>query len=118
MKVFRKDKILDNDLIDKISKEKEALYNIDHPFLVCMRYGFFNDERLFFLMDFVSGGQLYDYLHEKQRLPENQVKLYITTIASAIGHLHDKNLIHGDIQSTNIFIANDGYLILADHVKS
>ena len=56
MKVIRKDKILDNDLIDNILKEKEALYNIDHPFLVCMRYGFSNDERLFFLMDFVSGG--------------------------------------------------------------
>jgi serine/threonine protein kinase len=62
MKVIRKDKILDNDLIDNIVKEKQALQNTDHPFLVHMRYGFSTEERLFFVMDFVRGGDLYSYL--------------------------------------------------------
>ena len=66
MKVIRKDKILENDyLIENIIKEKESLFNIDHPFLVCMRYAFSSEERLFFIMDYIKGGQLYDYLQDQ-----------------------------------------------------
>ena len=56
MKVIRIDKILDNDLIDNIIKEKNALQNTEHPFLVHLFYGFKTFERLFFVMDFVRGG--------------------------------------------------------------
>jgi serum/glucocorticoid-regulated kinase 2 len=105
-------------LIENIIKEKEILLNIDHPFLVCMRYAFSSPERLFFIMDYIKGGQLYDYLQDKQRLEEKDVQLYVANLASAVGHLHDKNLIHGDIKSSNIFIDTNGYLILADFRKA
>ena len=114
MKVIRKDKILDKDLIDNIVNEKKTLQNTDHPFLVHMRYGFSTDERLFFVMDFVRGGELYAYLKEVSRVDEKDAKLYIASLASAIGHLHDNNLIHRDIKPENILIDTDGYPILAD----
>lgn len=64
MKVIRKDRILDNDLIDNIIKEKKALQNTNHTFLVHMSYGFSTDERLFFVMDYIRGGDLYEYLQD------------------------------------------------------
>ena len=79
-----------------------------------MKYGFSTEERLFFVMDYVRGGELYDHMSENIRLEESDVKLYIATLAMALGHLHDQNLIHRDIKPDNILIDVNGYLILSD----
>ena len=53
MKVIRKDHILQEDMLKNIIEEKRLLNENSHPFLVHMEYGFQNDERLFFVMDYI-----------------------------------------------------------------
>jgi serine/threonine protein kinase len=62
MKCIRKDLILENDQMENINLEKDILYKIDHPFLVNMEYVFQNDFRIYFLMVFVKGGELFRHL--------------------------------------------------------
>jgi len=59
MKCLRKDKILDYDQVESTLLEKEILQKADHPFLVGMEYVFQTDARLFFIMKFVRGGELF-----------------------------------------------------------
>ena len=76
MKSLRKDVILDYDQIESTLLEKDILQKADHPFLVGMEYLFMSDLRLFFVMPFIRGGELYRFFKAKRRFKENEVKFY------------------------------------------
>ena len=76
MKCIRKDIILENEQMENIQLEKDILRQIDHPFLVNMEYVFQNEFRIYFLMKFVKGGELFRHLVEVRMFPENQAKFF------------------------------------------
>ena len=59
-----------------------------NPFLAKMNYIFMNEHRLFFVMPFINGGELYKVYCKVKRFPENLVKFYAAQIVLAIGALH------------------------------
>lgn len=71
MKCIRKDIIIENEQMENIQLEKDILYTIDHPFLVNMEYVFQNEYRIYFLMHFVKGGELFRHLVNVKRFPED-----------------------------------------------
>lgn len=79
-----------------------------------MDYVFQNDMRLYFVMPFVRGGELYKHFLKNKRFPEAQVKFYAAQIALAIGYLHKKDILHRDLKLENILIDETGYLKLID----
>jgi len=64
MKSLRKDVILDYDQIESTLLEKDILQKADHPFLVGMEYVFQTDHKIFFVMKFVRGGELFMHLRK------------------------------------------------------
>lgn len=70
MKCIRKDVVIENESMDSLKLEKEILYSVDHPFIVSMDYVFENQFRIFFLMDFIEGGELFRHLVKVRRFPE------------------------------------------------
>jgi len=76
MKCIRKDVILENEQMANIQLEKDILYSISHPFLVNMEYVFQNEFRIYFLMKFVKGGELFRHLVTVKRFPEDQAKFF------------------------------------------
>lgn len=70
--------------------------------------------RLYFVMPFVRGGELYKHFLKTKRFPEQQVKFYAIQIALAIGYLHSKDICHRDMKLENILIDETGYLKLID----
>ena len=88
MKSLRKDVLIDYDQIENTKLEKEILQRADHPFLVGMDYVFQTDQKIFFVMRFVRGGELFMHLSKVRRFPEERAKFYAAQIAIAIGHLH------------------------------
>ena len=71
MKCIRKDVILENEQMENIQLEKDILYQISHPFLVNMEFVFQNEFRIYFLMKFVKGGELFRHLVTVKRFPED-----------------------------------------------
>ena len=76
MKCIRKDLIIEHNQLDNITMEKNILNSIDHPFLVNMEYVFQNEFRIYFLMKFIKGGELFRHLVEVKHFPENEVKFF------------------------------------------
>jgi serine/threonine protein kinase len=70
MKCIRKDIIIDNEQFDNIKLEKDILFNVDHPFVVGMEFVFQSEARIYFLMNFVSGGELFRHLVKVKRFSE------------------------------------------------
>lgn len=70
MKCIRKDIIIDNEQFDNIKLERDILFNIEHPFIVGMEYVFQNEYRIYFLMNFIKGGELFRHLVKVKRFSE------------------------------------------------
>ena len=64
MKSLRKDTILDYDQVESTLLEKDILQKADHPFLVGMEFVFQTDLKIFFVMKFVRGGELFMHLRK------------------------------------------------------
>lgn len=114
IKAIRKDVLIETEQVESTKLERDILLECDHPFLWGMDYVFQNDLRLYFVMPFVRGGELYKHFLSWKRFPEQQVKFYAAQIALAIGYLHSKNICHRDMKLENILIDETGYLKLID----
>lgn len=114
MKSLRKDVILENDQVESTKLEKEILLKAKHPFFVKMAYIFQTDQKIYFVMNFIRGGELFTHLQNEKRFKEERTKFYAAQIVSAIGYLHKKKIIYRDIKPENILMGEDGYLYLAD----
>ena len=76
IKAIRKDVLLDFKQVKNTKLEKDILFSCNHPFLLGMDYLFQTSERLYFVMPFVRGGELYKIFKAKKRLPEKVVRFY------------------------------------------
>ena len=115
VKTIRKDVIIETDQIEAISLERDILLKTEHPFLVSMDFVFQSELRLYFVMPFIQGGELYKHFLSNKRFPEEVVKFYSIQLALAIGHLHSQGIIHRDLKLENILIDKDGYLKIIDY---
>ena len=114
IKSIRKDKILMNQVLEKVRLEKDILFQLDHPFLCGMKYFFQTDLRLYFVMPFIQGGEMYRILCSVKRFAENSAKFYAAQLVMAIGHLHEKGFMHRDLKLENIMMDESGYLKIID----
>ena len=101
---------------DNIMSEKNILSKINHPFIVNMYFSFQDNDNLYLIMDYLSGGDLrYHLSHRKSSLfTENQTKFFITNIIIALDYIHSKKIIHRDIKPENLLLDMNGYLRLTD----
>lgn len=114
MKSLRKDVIIEYDQVESTRLEKDILLQADHPFLVGMSYVFQTEQKIFFVMRFVRGGELFMHLRQVTRFSEDRARFYAIQVAMALGHLHQKNIIYRDLKPENILMDEDGYICLTD----
>ena len=62
MKCIRKDLIIEHDQLNNISREKDILWKVNHPFLINMDYVFQDFFRIYFIMPFIKGGMIFSHL--------------------------------------------------------
>jgi len=89
MKVLKKDHVKRRRQIEHTRTERKVLGTVRHPFIVSMHYAFQSDTKLYFVLDYCPGGELFFWLSREKRLPEHMSRFYTSEIALAIGHLHD-----------------------------
>ena len=79
-----------------------------------MRCSFQSREKLFIIMDFLAGGELFLRLGREGIFLEKDAKFYIAEITLALEHLHMKGILHRDLKPENILLSTDGHLCLTD----
>lgn len=114
MKSIRKDIMIENDQIESAKMEKKILLNNKHPFLVKMSYVFQTEQKVYFVMNFIRGGELFTHLNNEKRFSEDKARFYAIQIMLSIGYLHKQDILYRDIKPENILMGEDGYLFLAD----
>jgi len=94
--------------------EKHILQRIHHPFLVNLHYSFQTEDKLYFVLDYINGGELFFHLQKEKRFAEERVKFYAAEILLALEHLHANGIIYRDLKPENILITSEGHICLTD----
>ena len=114
MKSLKKDILIEQEQIENTLLEKEILQTIDYPLLCGLVFCFQTEERIYFVMPFLSGGELFQHLRKFRTFSEEKVRFYGAQIALALEYLHKKGIVYRDLKPENILMDDQGYLKLAD----
>uniref|UniRef100_A0A8C2JC52 Serine/threonine-protein kinase Sgk1 n=1 Tax=Cyprinus carpio TaxID=7962 RepID=A0A8C2JC52_CYPCA len=115
IKVLQKKVILKKREQKHIMAERNVLLkNVKHPFLVGLHYSFQTTDKLYFVLDFVNGGELFFHLQKERTFPEPRAKFYIAEMACALGYLHSLNIVYRDLKPENILLDSQGHIVLTD----
>jgi cGMP-dependent protein kinase 1 len=111
IKAINKSKIDQEELHSYISMERSILLQIDHQFIVKLVKTLKDSMRIFFLMEYVNGKELFDVIRDIGLLNKSQCIFYTANILEAIHYLHSKNFIYRDIKPENVMVTESVILI-------
>ncbi|XP_048511087.1 atypical protein kinase C-like [Athalia rosae] len=116
MKVIKKALVTDDEDIDWVQTEKHVFETAsNHPFLVGLHSCFQTPSRLFFVIEFVRGGDLMFHMQRQRRLPEEHARFYAAEISLALNFLHRKGIIYRDLKLDNVLLDHEGHVKLTDY---
>lgn len=105
---------LSNYMIHKLLAERNILSKTKCPFIVTLYYAFQTKDKLYFVMEFMKGGELFYYLKAEHRFCEGSAIFYAAEILVALGYLHSQNIIYRDLKPENILVDAEGHIKIAD----
>ena len=114
MKMITKASLTKTKLIQHTQAEQRVLTQIDHPFLIHLHWSFQTADKLYFVMDYVNGGELFFHLAQTGKFSEERTKFYIAELVCALGYLHDRDIIYRDLKPENVLLYADGHVCLTD----
>lgn len=116
MKVIKKELVNDDEDIDWVQTEKHVFeVASNHPFLVGLHSCFQTPSRLFFVIEFVNGGDLMFHMQRQRRLLEEHARFYAAEICLALNYLHDKGIVYRDLKLDNVLLDSEGHVKLTDY---
>ena len=114
MKSMSKRLLAEDNNIHQILIEREVLLHNQHPFLVSAHFTFQTDAKVFIVLDYVPGGELFGRLKTEGRISESRARLYAAEILLGLQHLHKLGFIYRDMKPENILVDADGHLKVTD----
>ena len=94
--------------------ERILLSKMNNPFLVKLYCCFQDNEHLYFIMEFIQGGELFFHLHRETRFDDEKTSFYIAELILALDFLHKNKVIYRDIKPENILLDVEGHIKLTD----
>uniref|UniRef100_A0A3Q2NZW3 non-specific serine/threonine protein kinase n=1 Tax=Fundulus heteroclitus TaxID=8078 RepID=A0A3Q2NZW3_FUNHE len=116
MKVLKKAAIVQKAKTTEHTRtERQVLEHIrQSPFLVTLHYAFQTQSKLHLILDYVSGGEMFTHLYQRDHFSEEAVRIYIGEIILALEHLHKLGIVYRDIKLENILLDSEGHVVLTD----
>nr|CAH8838031.1 unnamed protein product [Trichobilharzia regenti] len=115
VKVLKKEVILQDEDVDCTLTERRILVlAVHHPFLTALYCAFQTEDRLFFVMEYVNGGDLMFQIQRARRFDEARARFYAAEVILALMFLHNHYIVYRDLKLDNILLDAEGHCKLAD----
>ncbi|KAF9354327.1 Serine/threonine kinase [Mortierella sp. NVP85] len=118
IKALKKDSIVKHDEVESARSEKRIFQVANkerHPFLTTLHSCFQTDTRLYFVMEYVRGGDLMMHIQRDRRFGERRAKFYGCEVLLALQYFHQNDIIYRDLKLDNILLTLDGHVKIADY---
>nr|XP_046255792.1 serine/threonine-protein kinase Sgk2b [Scatophagus argus] len=114
-------KVLQKHMIVKRKEQRHVmversvlLKGLQHPFLVGLHFSFQTPNMLYFVLDYVNGGELFFHLQRDGSFSEPRALFYAAEMATALGYLHSLDIVYRDLKPENILLDSEGHVMLTD----
>lgn len=114
MKTLKKSDVLNRNQVAHVKAERDILAEADNEWVVKLYYSFQDADQLYFVMDYIPGGDLMNLLVKLQIFDEKLAQFYIAELVMALESVHKMGFIHRDIKPDNILIDKNGHIKLTD----
>jgi serum/glucocorticoid-regulated kinase 2 len=114
LKTIRKQHIISRSEVAHTLAERSVLAQINNPFIVPLKFSFQSPEKLYLVLAFVNGGELFHHLQKEQRFDINRSRFYAAELLCALECLHGFGVIYRDLKPENILVDYVGHIALCD----
>jgi classical protein kinase C len=117
IKVLKKEFIIENDEVESIRSEKRVFLIANrerHPFLTNLHACFQTETRVYFVMEYISGGDLMLHIQRGQ-FGAKRAQFYAAEVCLALKYFHENGVIYRDLKLDNILLTLDGHIKIADY---
>jgi serine/threonine protein kinase len=114
LKVLRKDNIIRRNQVEHTKTERSVLGYVRHPFIVGMNMAFQSKDKLYFVLDFCAGGELFFHLGKLGKFPEPRARFYAAEILTALNYVHSLDIVYRDLKPENVLLTAQGHIRLTD----
>ncbi|CAO3637524.1 unnamed protein product [Cunninghamella blakesleeana] len=114
MKVLRKSRIISRSEVTHTMAEKTVLAKVRNPFIVPLKFAFQSPDKLYLVLAFINGGELFHHLQLEGRFSEERSRFYTAELLCALECLHGFNVVYRDLKPENILIDYNGHIALCD----
>ncbi|KAL6453233.1 YPK2 Serine/threonine-protein kinase YPK2/YKR2 [Candida maltosa Xu316] len=114
LKVLRKQHIVSRSEVTHTLAERTVLARINNPFIVPLKFSFQSPEKLYLVLSFINGGELFWHLQREGKFSMDRSRFYIAELLMALESLHELNVIYRDVKPENILLDYQGHIALCD----
>nr|XP_016514837.1 PREDICTED: CBL-interacting serine/threonine-protein kinase 24-like [Nicotiana tabacum]XP_016514838.1 PREDICTED: CBL-interacting serine/threonine-protein kinase 24-like [Nicotiana tabacum] len=114
IKVLAKSTILKNKMVEQIKREISIMKIVRHPCIVRLHEVLASRTKIYIIMEFVTGGELFDKIVHQVRLPEKEARRYFQQLIDAVAHCHSKGVYHRDLKPENLLLDCQDNLKVSD----
>ncbi|KAK4999828.1 Serine/threonine kinase [Elasticomyces elasticus] len=117
IKVLKKEFIIENDEVESTRSEKRVFLIANkehHPFLLNLHACFQTETRVYFVMEYISGGDLMLHIQRGQ-FGTKRAQFYAAEVCLALKYFHENGVIYRDLKLDNILLTLDGHIKIADY---
>ncbi|GES59570.1 serine/threonine protein kinase [Aspergillus terreus] len=100
--------------LPKIYREISILRDLSHPNIVRLHEMVETDRHIGIIMEYASGGELFDYILNNRYLKDNSARRLFAQLVSGVGYLHKKGIVHRDLKLENLLLDRNRNIIITD----
>lgn len=104
MKILDKKRVAKYDKIANVMREKDIMFDLEHPNIARLEKTFQDPDSLFFLMEYAPNGDLSGLIKREKKLPDKLTRFYACEIINALEYLREFNIVHRDLKPENILL--------------
>ncbi|KAG9454936.1 hypothetical protein H6P81_007840 [Aristolochia fimbriata] len=114
IKILDKEKVLKHKMVEQIKREIATMKLIKHPNVVRLYEVMGSKTKIFIVLEFVTGGELFDKIVNHGRMREDEARRYFQQLINAVDYCHSRGVYHRDLKPENLLLDTQGNLKVSD----